>query len=163
MVTLHSRYQNLDAAFRRRGGGGEGRTSQDWVCFGIGGFDDFLHSLLQADDVEGAVLNLAGSVVQLLGLTELAEGVVPGAADAGFVAVEAGEGFVERFTEEFLARGLLVGEGRVDDLGFPLRDAEEFPFREGDLLDQSMFGMGEGGEVEFALKEEGLEVSLRVL
>src|SRR5688500_10483847 len=138
------------------GGGGSGKGG--W--FGIGGFDDFLHSLLHADDVLGAVLDVSRRVVELLHLAKLAEGVVPGAADGGFVAVEACEGVIGRLAEEFLAGGLPVGQSCIDDLRLPLRDAEEFPFGEGDLFDEHVFRVGAGSQVKFGLEEKMLEGEL---
>ena len=66
------------------------------------------------------------------------DGVMPGSADLYFIAVNAGEGFVGSLGEQGLARRDASGEGRVNEVGFAAGDAEEFPFRVGDLLDEGV-------------------------
>ena len=85
---------------------------------------------------------------------------MPGAADAGLVALQAGQCLVGSFAEQGHAGGGSTGEGGVDDPGFPLRGAEELPLCESDLFDQGVLGVGAGGEVDFAFKEKALEVEL---
>ena len=127
---------------------------------GIIEFDGVLLCFLQVMEELGPLVESGGLAVGLLDLAQLAEGVVPGAADAGFVAVKAGEGLVGSFAEQVHAGGLFASQGGVDDPGFEAGRAEKFPFGEGDLFDEGEFGVGAGGEVEFALEEELVELEI---
>ena len=76
----------------------------------------------------------------------------------GLVAMQSSEGLGGRLAEQLLAIGLEAGHGRVDDLGFPAGDTEEFPLGIGDLLDEGILDGGAGREVDCSSVEQDLQL-----